>query len=193
MAAIDESLIRFKHIQSKECRLDEVVVKYMTDDMKLTSVSDFAGTFTHTTFADLCKTNIIDKIASLKENPSSTAQCARVRNAWEICRAELDASLKRKINSSSSDLDEPLDDLMRKEIGSNFEKIYAFKIPEELTPSAALMGRLYRELKSVSISVHDLTKVKTAHNRGCHNHCGSHHGDCNHRCRHHSAPRVMGR
>ena len=162
MAAIDEGLIRFKHILSKECKLDDTVVTYMTDEMKLTSVSDFAGTFTKDTFAEMCKINIIDKIDSLTESTSSTAQCARVRNAWEICRAELDASLKRKINSASSDLDEPLDDLMRKEIGSNFEKIYAFKIPEELTPSATLMGRLYRELKSVTISVHDLTKVKTA-------------------------------
>ena len=81
MATIDESLIRFKHILSKECRLDEAVVKYMTDDMKLTSVSDFAGTFTQITFAELCKTNIIDKITSLKDNPTNTAQCARVRNA----------------------------------------------------------------------------------------------------------------
>jgi hypothetical protein len=159
MAVVDDSLIRFKQVLAKECKLEEVVVKYITETMNLTSVSDFAGVFTQENHSASVKSDIIDNIDSVKGN---VAQCSRVRNAWEICRAELDASLKRKSNNAAVDLDEPLDDVMRKEIGANFEKLYSFKIPEEFTPSATLMGRLYRELKNSTISVHDLTKVKTA-------------------------------
>jgi len=158
-AVVDEGLVRFKQILTKECRLDERVVTYITVTMALTSVSDFAGIFTALNFSESCKTEIIDNIEPLKED---LAQLSRVRNAWEMCRVELDASLKRKSNSAPIDLDEPLDDVMRTEINANFEKLYSFKIPDELTPSATLMGRLYRELKNGTISVHDLTKVKTA-------------------------------
>ena len=159
MAAVDDSLVRFKQLLTKECRIDERVVKYITETMTLTSVSDFAGTFTQINHSDSCKTEITDKIEDVK---ADLAQLSRVRNAWEMCRAELDASLKRKSSNSAVELDEPLDDIMRTEINANFEKLYSFKIPDELTPSATLMGRLYRELKNGTISVHDLTKVKTA-------------------------------
>jgi len=142
MTVVDDSLIRFKQIL-------KIVVKYITETMNLTSVSDFAGAFTQLNHSEACKANITDNIDSVKGN---LAQCSRVRNAWEICRAELDASLKRKSNNAVVDLDEPLDDVMRKEIGVNFEKLYSFKIPDELTPSATLMGRLYRELKNGTIS-----------------------------------------
>jgi len=159
MAAIDDNLVKFRKLLVKDLQIDEPVVKFITETLALTSLSDFAGAFNQATYQDSCKTDIIDKVDGARD---SLVQLSRVRTAWELSRADLDAALKRKSSNSAAEMDEPLDETMRTEINANFEKIYAFKISDELTPSATLMGRLFRELKNGVISVHDLTKVKTA-------------------------------
>ena len=161
MTASDEGVVRLRRILAVEAKVADEVTSYITDVLKCESVADFAGLFKEGTYHDQILSNIIEK-TSLGGN---LVQTSRTRLAWELCRSELNSTLKRKaenLSGSQEDLEAPLDEDIRRDIEGSFSKKYNFKFPAEFLPSAALYGRLYREFRRQSLSIHDIQKVKSA-------------------------------
>ena len=161
MAVVDEGIIRLrKHLA--DSKLPTEVVTFITDNLQLESISDFAGFFTESSYQDGVSSEILDHIASYKGN---ALMRGRLRTSWQLASAEFSQAVKRKANAVEDEaaLDEPLDPAVRKQQEGSFAATYGgLKFAEQSTPSDFLFARVYREFKKQSLTVHDVENVRSA-------------------------------
>ena len=160
MSSSDEGLVKLRRLLSTEAKVADEVVQYILETLGCQSVSDLAGVWTEKTYQEGVVSQCLD-LTSLKGN---LVQTSRLRLAWELARSELSGALKRKSDAVDhvDDMDLPLDADLCKDIELGFHKRHSFKLPAESIPSTSLFGRIYREFRKQSLTVHSLDKVRSS-------------------------------
>jgi len=126
------------------------------------AISDFASAFTEDDHAEGLKTEIVKKVEG---GGAEMVAVARLRTAWVMAKAELENAKRRRIEGGpEQDWDTPLEENEEERRKKDFEEAYGGIILDtESTPGANLVGRWYREFRSVQrqVSLMSLHKMRS--------------------------------
>jgi len=139
--------------------LPDGLIEYLVDTVKLQAISDYASLFTETDYEEEC-TKLAAKVPALKDDLIAVS---RLRTAWRLAPTELTRACEsRGAMASEEDWDAPLQDDVEAERSDQFRASYpGISFDTESTPTAASIGRFYREFRKKKISVYPLHKVKS--------------------------------
>ena len=122
----------------------------------LETIADFASAFTESTYE-----KALEDVG--KKVKASVLGISRIRTAWLLARTELKRGCDNRSNiSPEEDWDAPLSEEVETKRADDFKKAYdGLAFDTESMPSAALIGRLYREFTKRKVSIYPLRKVKS--------------------------------
>jgi hypothetical protein len=162
--ASEEGVIRLRSLLSKDAKVTDSVVDYMLNVLKMEGTADFASYFTEADYITGVVTEILDKTPA----KGDALQRSRLRTAWELCRAELKQAItKKSTGDSESNWDTPLDPEVQKTQEQQFSKLYNLRFEPHACPSDALFARLYREFRRKSMSLVELSRVRSSSQQHC--------------------------
>ncbi|CAK9103822.1 TauD domain-containing protein, partial [Durusdinium trenchii] len=124
----------------KTSRLSDALSDHLLK-LGIESVADFVGLVNSQAYESELKTLIVDKSACKDD----LVQLSRLRNAWREAQLLVDKSRKRRLEGIADDCDDPLDSGTQENLLQSFQAMYGVKLNMHLTPSDALLGRVYRE------------------------------------------------
>ena len=136
--------------------LSELTVKYLVENVKCTSLSDFQHLFLSAqSVADL-----VEKIADVENKP---LESSRLRQAWlGVCEAADEAkNLQARSNKDDEDIEAvlPKQDLDR--LYDAFWRRHKIEFAADVDPSDGLVSRRHREISRRLLTVSDPLRAKT--------------------------------
>ena len=156
---MEEGPRKLRTLLVNECKIEPAIATYMIDTLTISSIADFSGYFTQSTYEDGVDVDILAH-TTFKDN---RIQKGRLRTAWQMAKTEVTQAIdKRGTTETVKDWDDPLDPEIKQGVVKLFTDYHKFHFEPDLTPSEALFGRLVREFKKRSISLYPLYKVKSS-------------------------------
>jgi hypothetical protein len=161
--ASSDAAVRLRALLLTEARVDARIHAHLTTKLGLESVADLASLWTEEE-----QVSGVQEVLQEAGLESDRLQRSRLRTALQLARAELQSTVTKRSSIDAIDLDRPLEPEVQKQQEDRFYSLYRLKLTPEVAPSDALFGRIYRELRRNTVSVIDLTKVRSAAEQAAH-------------------------